>query len=93
MWSASCLVAESSRVCARICTRNAICLAYLYFTSNLIDSSHAGMRISGSYTFEQVKGEQFVEAIAEALEPRMRLTGQMDTLEKFKACSLLIRKD
>lgn len=32
----------------------------------------------------QVDGDTFVGAIAEALEPRMRLTGQMDVLEKFK---------
>ena len=31
----------------------------------------------------QVEGEQFVGAISEALEPRMRLTGEMATLEKF----------
>ena len=32
----------------------------------------------------QVEGEQFVSAIAEALEPRMRITGEMDTLDRFK---------
>ena len=32
----------------------------------------------------QVEGEQFVSAIAEALEPRMSLTGEMGTLDKFK---------
>ena len=32
----------------------------------------------------QVEGEQFVGAIAEALEPRMRLSGEMNNLEKFK---------
>jgi hypothetical protein len=31
----------------------------------------------------QVEGEQFVGAISEALEPRMRLTGEMATLQKF----------
>lgn len=41
----------------------------------------------------QVEGEQFVGAIAEALEPRMRLTGEMATLEKFnvrplRCCSM-----
>ena len=33
----------------------------------------------------QVEGKQFVEAFAEALEPRLRLTGEMSTLDKFKA--------
>ena len=32
----------------------------------------------------QVEGAQFADAIAEALEPRMRLTGEMATLDKFK---------
>lgn len=31
-----------------------------------------------------MEGEQFVSAIAEALEPRMRITGEMGTLDKFK---------
>lgn len=35
----------------------------------------------------QVEGEQFVGAISEALEPRMRLTGEMATLEKFNVSS------
>ena len=33
----------------------------------------------------QVEGKQFVEAFSEALEPRLRLTGEMSTLDKFKA--------
>lgn len=32
----------------------------------------------------KVEGAQFADAIAEALEPRMRLTGEMATLDKFK---------
>lgn len=35
----------------------------------------------------QVEGEQFVGAISEALEPRMRLTGEMATLQKFNVRS------
>ena len=35
----------------------------------------------------QVEGEQFVGAISEALEPRMRLTGEMATLQKFNVSS------
>lgn len=31
-----------------------------------------------------VEGAQFVEALTEALEPRMRLMGEMATLEQFK---------
>lgn len=61
-----------------------------FFDDN-VDADYALAIVDGAFTktlvikmARQVKGEQFVEAIAEALEPRMRLTGQMDTLEKFK---------
>lgn len=39
---------------------------------------------AGSRCRLQVESEQFVGAIAETLEPRLRLSGEMSTLEKFK---------
>jgi len=40
---------------------------------------------SRTMSLRQVEGKQFVEAFSEALEPRLRLTGEMSTLDKFKA--------
>lgn len=55
------------------------------------DADYALAIVDGAFTktlvikmTRKVEGDQFVGAIAEALEPRMRLTGQMDVLEKFK---------
>lgn len=43
-----------------------------------------GVRLTYKCAVPQVEGAQFAEAIAEALEPRMRLTGKLKTLGKFK---------
>lgn len=43
-----------------------------------------GNGLEAEHVLAQVEGAQFAEAIAEALEPRMRLTGELSTLGKFK---------
>lgn len=61
-----------------------------FFDDN-VDADYALAIVDGAFTktlvikmTRKVEGDQFVGAIAEALEPRMRLTGQMDVLDKFK---------
>jgi hypothetical protein len=62
------------------------------FFTDAPDSDYALAIIDGAFTkslviklVRKVESEQFVGAIAEALEPRLRLSGEMSTLEKFKA--------
>mmetsp|Transcript_14991 Transcript_14991/g.45250 ORF Transcript_14991/g.45250 Transcript_14991/m.45250 type:complete len:289 (+) Transcript_14991:163-1029(+) len=56
-----------------------------------VDADYAQAIVDGAFIkslvikmCRKVDGETFVEAIAEALEPRMRLCGEMDALNKFK---------
>jgi hypothetical protein len=62
------------------------------FFADAPDSDYALAITDGAFTkalviqlARKVEGEQFVGAISEALEPRMRLTGEMATLQKFNS--------